>query len=97
MLKPLEDRLVVELIEAEQVTKSGFILAGEREKPQEAIVVAVNKSFTRITGQIVPIDVRVGDKVLFSKYGGTEVKHDGKSYTILSLQDILAIIEGEEE
>lgn len=97
MLKPLEDRIIVEPIEEEQKTASGLILTGQKEKPQEGLVVAANESYTKASGVVVPIDVKVGDKVVYSKYGGTEVKHEGKTYMLLALQDILAIIEGEED
>lgn len=97
MLKPLEDRIIVEPIEKDRVTASGLVLAGDKEKPQEGLVVAANESYTKASGAVVPIDVKVGDKVVYSKYGGTEVKHEGKAYMLLALQDILAIIEGEED
>lgn len=92
-LKPLADRVVVKLVEAEETTKSGIILAGSaKEKPQIAEVVAVGPGEI-VDGALVPMGVEVGQKVITSKYSGTEVKLDGVEYTIVKRTDILAIVE----
>ncbi len=93
-IKPLADRVVIKMTEAEETTKSGIILAGSaKEKPQIAEVVAVGPGAT-VDGKLVPMELSVGDKVLMSKYAGTEVKLDGQEYIILRQDDILAKIEG---
>lgn len=93
-IKPLADRVVIKMTEAEETTSSGIILAGSaKEKPQIAEVVAVGQGKTNDDGKIVPMTVKVGDKVLTSKYSGNEVKVDGVEYTILKQEDILAIVE----
>lgn len=92
-IKPLADRVVIKMTEAEETTKSGIILAGSaKEKPQIAEVVAVGPGAT-VDGQIVPMELKIGDKVLMSKYAGTEVKLDGQEYIILRQDDVLAKIE----
>lgn len=92
-IKPLGDRVVIQMTEAEETTKSGIILAGSaKEKPQIAIVVAVGPG-GMVDGKEVTMYVSVGDKVLTSKYSGTEVKVDGQEYTIVRQNDILAIVE----
>ncbi len=92
-LKPLADRVVVKMTEAEETTKSGIILtASAKEKPQVAEVLAVGPGATK-DGQLVPMSVKVGDKVITSKYSGTEIKLDGTEYIIVSESDILAIVE----
>ncbi|CAM3943686.1 co-chaperone GroES [Helcobacillus massiliensis] len=94
-IKPLEDRVVVKPLEAEQVTASGLIIPDTaKEKPQEGEVVAVGEGRFDDKGQRVPMDVKLGDKVVFSKYGGTELKYGSEEYLVLSQRDILAIIEG---
>jgi chaperonin GroES len=97
MLKVLEDRILVEPIEKDKVTASGLILAGDKEKPQEGIVVSANETYRTSSGATVDVPIKVGDKVIYSKYGGTEVEHQGKKYMLLALHDILATIEGEED
>jgi chaperonin GroES len=94
-LKPLEDRIVVQALEAEQTTASGLVIPDTaKEKPQEGKVVAVGPGrFDESGTKRVPLDVKVGDIVIFSKYGGTEVKYSGNEYLILSARDILAIVE----
>jgi chaperonin GroES len=93
-IKPLEDRIVVRPVEAEQVTASGLVIPDTaKEKPQEAEVVAVGPGRFNDDGARIPVDVNVGDKVIFSKYGGTELKYDGQEYLVLSARDVLAIIE----
>ena len=92
-LKPLADRVVVKLVEAEEKTKTGIILtASAQEKPQIAEVVAVGPGGI-IDGKEVVMTVKVGDKVITSKYSGTEVKCDGQEYNIVRQSDILAIVE----
>ena len=92
-IKPLADRVVIKMVEAEETTKSGIILAGSaKEKPQVAEVVAVGPG-GNVEGKDITMYVKVGDKVLTSKYSGTEVKIDGQEYTILRQADILAVVE----
>ena len=93
-IKPLEDRIVVQAVEAETTTASGLVIPDTaKEKPQEGIVLAVGPGRFE-DGNRVPLDVSVGDKVLYSKYGGTEVKYNGEEYLVLSARDVLAVIEG---
>jgi chaperonin GroES len=93
-LKPLADRLVVEPIESQETTPSGLVLPETaKEKPQEGEVLAVGPGRRDDDGNRIAMDVAVGDKVLYAKYGGTEVKVDGKKLLILKESDILAIIE----
>ena len=93
-IKPLEDRIVVRPLEAEQVTASGLVIPDTaKEKPQEAEVVAVGPGRVSDEGDRIPVDVKVGDMVVFSKYGGTELKYNGEEYLVLSARDVLAIIE----
>lgn len=92
-IKPLADRVVIKMVEAEETTKSGIILAGSaKEKPQVAEIVAVGPGGI-VDGNEVKMYVNNGDKVLISKYAGTEVKIDGVEYTILRQAEILAIVE----
>ena len=92
-IKPLADRVVIKAVEAEETTKSGIILAGSaKEKPQVATVVAVGPGGL-VDGKEVEMIVKVGDKVLTSKYSGTEVKVDGEECTIVRQSDILDIVE----
>ncbi|MCC8069368.1 MAG: co-chaperone GroES [Ruminococcus sp.] len=92
-IKPLSDRVVIKMTQPEEKTQGGIILAGaSKEKPQIAEVVAVGTG-KYVDGELVPMNVSVGDKVLISKYSGTEVKVDGVEYTILKQEDILAIVE----
>ena len=95
MLKPMDDKVVVKVIkESEQKTASGFVLTGSpSEKPNEAIVVAVGPGLKLGNGDMIVPDVSVGDKVVFAKYQGTEVEHEGESYLILAYRDIFAVIE----
>jgi chaperonin GroES len=93
-IKPLEDRIVVQAVEAETTTASGLVIPDTaKEKPQEGTVLAVGPGRFE-DGARVPLDVKVGDKVLYSKYGGTEVKYSGEEYLVLSARDVLAVIEG---
>ena len=92
-IKPLEDRLVIKAVEAEQTTASGLVIPDTaKEKPQEGEVVAVGPGRVDDNGNRVPLDVDVGDKVIFSKYGGTEVKYGGEDLLILSARDVLAVV-----
>ena len=92
-IKPLEDRIIVKQVEAEQTTASGLVIPDTaKEKPQEGEVLAVGPGRIDDNGNRVPLDVKVGDKVIYSKYGGTEVKYGGDEYLILSARDILAIV-----
>ncbi|MDT3397565.1 co-chaperone GroES [Streptomyces sp. B1866] len=92
-IKPLEDRIVVQPLDAEQTTASGLVIPDTaKEKPQEGTVLAVGPG--RIEdGKRVELDVKVGDVVLYSKYGGTEVKYNNEDYLVLSARDVLAIVE----
>lgn len=91
-LVPLGDRVVLKQLEAEETTKSGIILAGKaQEKPQEAIVIAVGPGGV-VDGKEVAMQVAEGDKVIYSKYSGNEVKLDGEEYIIVKQSDILAIV-----
>lgn len=93
-LKPLGDRIVVKVLSQEEKTKGGIVLPETaKEKPQEGEVIAVGTGKVLDNGQKLPLEVKVKDKVLFSKYGGTEVKVDGEEYLILSERDVLAILE----
>ncbi|HSO65386.1 MAG TPA: co-chaperone GroES [Ornithinibacter sp.] len=92
-IKPLEDRIVIKSLEAEQTTASGLVIPDTaKEKPQEGEVLAVGPGRIDDKGNRVPLDVQVGDRVIFSKYGGTEIKHGGEEYLILSARDVLAVI-----
>lgn len=93
MLKPLGDRIVIELIEVEEKTSSGIVLPDSaKEKPQEGKVVAVGTGRVLENGQRLELEVQEGDRIIFSKYAGTEVKHEGNDYLILRESDILATI-----
>ena len=94
-IKPLEDRIVVQANEAETTTASGIVIPDTaKEKPQEGTVLAVGPGRWNEDGdERIPLDVKVGDVVLYSKYGGTEVKYGGEEYLILSARDVLAIVE----
>lgn len=92
-LKPLADRVVIQQLEAEEKTKGGIILTNQsKEKPQEAIVIEVGPGAT-VDGKVVPMQVKAGDKVIYSKYAGNEIKLDGEEYIIVKENDILAIVE----
>ena len=93
-IKPLEDRILVQANEAETTTASGLVIPDTaKEKPQEGTVIAVGPGRFDEKGNRVPIDVTVGDTVIYSKYGGTEVKYSGEEYLVLSARDVLAVIE----
>ena len=92
-IKPLADRVVIKMVEAEETTKSGIILtSAAQEKPQYAYIVAVGPG-GNVDGKDIVMNVKVGDRVLISKYAGTEVKVDGVEYSILRQSDILAVVE----
>jgi chaperonin GroES len=92
-IKPLEDRIVVKPLDAEQTTASGLVIPDTaKEKPQEGEVLAIGPGRIDDNGNRVPLDVAVGDKVIYSKYGGTEVKYAGGEYLILSARDVLAVV-----
>ena len=91
-IKPLEDRVVVRALEAEQTTASGLVIPDTvKEKPQEGEVLAVGPGRIDDKGQRVPLDIAVGNRVIYSKYGGTEVKYGGEDLLILSARDVLAV------
>ena len=94
-LKPLSDRVVLKMLEAEETTKGGIILAGAaKEKPQTAVVIAIGPgAYNAETGARIALDVKVGDKVIASKYAGTEVKLGSEEYIVVRADDILAIVE----
>ena len=92
-IKPLEDRIVIKQVEAVTTTASGLVIPDSaKEKPQEGTVVAVGPGRIDDNGNRIPLDVAEGDVVLYSKYGGTEVKHGGTEYLVLSARDVLAIV-----
>ncbi len=93
-IKPLEDRVVVQANEAETTTASGIVIPDTaKEKPQEGTVLAVGPGRIDDNGQRIPLDVQIGDVVLYSKYGGTEVRYHGEEYLVLSARDVLAVVE----
>ncbi|MBY0099528.1 co-chaperone GroES [Mesobacillus maritimus] len=93
MIKPLGDRIIIELVESEEKTASGIVLPDSaKEKPQEGKVVAVGSGRVLESGERVALEVAVGDRIIFSKYGGTEVKYQGTEYLILRESDILAVV-----
>ena len=92
-IKPLEDRVLVQPLEAEQTTASGLVIPDTaKEKPQEGKVIATGPGRTDDNGKRIPLDLAEGDIVIFSKYGGTEVKYDGFEYLLLNARDILAVV-----
>jgi len=93
LLRPLGDRIIIELVESEEKTASGIVLPDSaKEKPQEGKVVAVGTGRILESGERVALDVAVGDRIIFSKYAGTEVKYQGVEYLILRENDILAVV-----
>ena len=92
-IKPLEDRIVVKPLDPEQTTASGLVIPDTaKEKPQEGEVLAVGPGRIDDKGNRVPLDISVGDRVIYSKYGGTEIKHKGDEFLILSARDVLAVV-----
>ena len=92
MIKPLSDRVLIKMLEAEETTKSGIILAASKEKTEIAKVIAVGPG-AMIDGKTIPMEVKVDDKVIIAKYAGTEVKYEGENYIIVRQDEILAIVE----
>ena len=93
-IKPLEDRIVIRQVEAEQTTASGLVIPDTaKEKPQEGKVMAVGPGRVDDSGNRIPVDVKEGDLVIFSKYGGTEVKYNGEEFLVLPARDVLAVVE----
>lgn len=92
-IKPLEDKIVVQASEAETTTASGIVIPDTaKEKPQEGKVLAVGPGRVDDKGNRIPVDVKEGDVVIYSKYGGTEVKYNGEDYLILTARDVLAVV-----
>lgn len=93
-IRPLQDRILVQRINEEEKTRGGlFIPDSAKEKPQEARVIAVGKGRVSEEGKVTPLDVKAGDKILFGKYSGNEIKIDGEDYLIIKEDDVLAILE----
>jgi chaperonin GroES len=93
-IRPLQDRVIVKRLEEEEKTKGGIIIPDTaKEKPQEGKVIAVGKGKVTEDGKVLPLDVKVGDKILFGKYSGTEIKIGGEEHLIMREEDILGIIE----
>lgn len=93
-VKPLGDRVVVKVLTQEEKTKGGIVLPDTaKEKPQEGEVISLGSGRVLDNGQKLPLEVKVGDRVIFSKYAGTEIKIDGEEYLILSERDVLAVVE----
>ncbi|MGD0946896.1 MAG: co-chaperone GroES [Candidatus Binatia bacterium] len=94
-IRPLQDRVLVKRIAEEEKTKGGIIIPDTaKEKPQEGKVVAVGKGKVNDEGKVIPLQVKVGDKILFGKYSGSEIKIDGEEHLIMREEDILGVIEG---
>ena len=92
-IKPLEDRILVKSLEAETTTASGLVIPDTaKEKPQEGEVLAVGPGRMTDKGARIAMDIKVGDRVIYSKYGGTEIKHGGQEYLLLSARDVLAVV-----
>jgi chaperonin GroES len=93
-IRPLQDRVIVKRIEEEEKTKGGIIIPDTaKEKPQEGKVIAVGKGKVTEEGKVIPLDVKAGDRILFGKYSGTEIKIEGEEHLIMREEDILGIIE----
>jgi chaperonin GroES len=94
-IRPLQDRVIVKRLEEEEKTKGGIIIPDTaKEKPQEGKVIAVGKGKVNEDGKVIPLDVKVGDRILFGKYSGSEVKIEGEEHLIMREEDILGVIEG---
>jgi len=94
-IRPLQDRVIVKRIAEEEKTKGGIIIPDTaKEKPQEGKVIAVGKGKVNDDGKVVPLDVKVGDKILFGKYSGSEIKINGEEHLIMREEDILGVVEG---
>jgi chaperonin GroES len=93
MLKAVEDKVIIEVIEEEQVSSSGLVLTSlSKETPDQGVIIDVGPGLLLGNGQMMIPDVEVGQTVIFSKYGGTDIEHEGKTYKILQYRDILAVI-----
>lgn len=93
-IRPLQDRLIVERLDSEEKTASGlYIPDSAKEKPQQGKVIAVGKGRVRDDGTIQPLDLKEGDKILFGKYSGTEIKLDGNDFLIMREEDVLGVLE----
>jgi chaperonin GroES len=93
-IRPLHDRIIVERIEEETMTASGIIIPDSaKEKPQEGTVIAVGKGKVTEDGKVLPLDVKVGDKILFGKYSGTDIKIEGNEYLMMREDDVLGVVE----
>jgi len=93
-IRPLHDRIIVERLEEETTTAGGIIIPDSaKEKPQQGKIIAVGKGKSTEDGKLLPLDVKVGDKVLFGKYSGTEIKIEGKEYLMMREDDILGVVE----
>ena len=93
--RPLHDRVVVRRLEGEEKTKGGIIIPDTaKEKPQEGEIIAVGSGARDESGKLVPLDVKAGDRILFGKWSGTEVKIDGQDYLIMKESDVMGILEG---
>ena len=93
-IRPLQDRVIVKRLEEEEKTKGGIIIPDTaKEKPQQGKVIAVGKGKVNDDGKLIPLDVKAGDKILFGKYSGTEIKIDGEEHLIMREDDILGVIE----
>lgn len=93
-IRPLHDRIIVERLEEETTTAAGIIIPDSaKEKPQQGNVIAVGKGKMTEDGKVLPLDVKVGDKVLFGKYSGTDIKLDGKEYLMMREDDVLGVVE----
>ena len=94
-IRPLQDRVIVKRIAEEEKTKGGIIIPDTaKEKPQEGKIIAVGKGKPNENGKVIPLDVKVGDRILFGKYSGSEIKIDGEEHLIMREEDILGVIEG---
>jgi chaperonin GroES len=94
-IRPLQDRVIVRRLEEEEKTKGGIIIPDTaKEKPQEGKVIAVGKGKVTEEGKVIPLDVKPGDRILFGKYSGTEIKIEGEEHLIMREEDILGVIEG---
>ena len=93
-LRPLQDRILVKRVEEEETTKGGIIIPDSaKEKPAEGVITSVGKGKIADDGKLIPLEVKKGDRILFGKYGGTEVKIDGEEYLIMREDDVLGVIE----
>lgn len=94
MIKPIGSRILIEPLEAETMTASGLVIPDSaRQTPQEALVVAVGSGRLGANGEVIPFDVKVGDKVIYSLYGGTKVSYGSKSYIVVEAVDLIAVVE----